>query len=261
MANLVVERDLVVGLRVRIGLTTGGVFDARHVAMVDHGMHAGQGSGRRVVDRDDSSMGVGTAQNLGVQKIPHLEVIGEGRVALHQPECVDLHLGLTHDSGDRYVRRRNDARDGGRTDRWIVLRVVDSGVDAVSHRFDHQGAEGFCLLASENCCRLLDCRHRLHVGRLAVENARKHVPDLVLVGVRVPVEQGEGSQHHGTGRIARLHRSCGSEGRLDGMEVAVGVQGLHRGDRMTVGLCRQDDLRARQPTIDEYSRGPGLARG
>ena len=83
VADLVVKRNLVVGLGIWVRLTTGGVLDSRHVAVVDHSMNAGQGSGRRVVDGDDPSVGVGAAENLGVQQTAHLKVVGERRVALY----------------------------------------------------------------------------------------------------------------------------------------------------------------------------------
>ena len=46
-------------------------------------MNAGQGSGRRVVNGDDPSVGVGAAENLGVQQTAHLEVVSERWVAFY----------------------------------------------------------------------------------------------------------------------------------------------------------------------------------
>ncbi len=90
VAHFVVEADLIVGRRIGVALSAGGVFDALDVFVMDDGVHAGQRDGFAVVDVQDAGVGVGAGEQLGVQHAAHVDVIDEGGVAFGQFDGVDF---------------------------------------------------------------------------------------------------------------------------------------------------------------------------
>ena len=61
-------------------------------------MDAGQRPRPRVVDGDDAGVGVRASQHLRVQHAAQLDVVGEGGVALREPQRIDLALWLADHS-------------------------------------------------------------------------------------------------------------------------------------------------------------------
>ena len=75
------------------------------------------------------------------------------------------------------------------------------------------------------------------------------------------LKESESSEHHGAYRIAGLHRPSSSEGRLDWVEVPVGVQRFDGSDRVATCLNSQDNLRTSQSTVDQNGRSSSFTRG
>ena len=225
VADPVIEADLVVGVGVGPALPAGGVLHPGGVGVVQHLVHAGDGPGLRVVDSQDAGVGVRAAQNLGVQHPPGLYVVGEGGVALGQAHRVDLDFGLADHGHVGHLPRRHQpghglGRFGGRS---VGVRFRGRPV-AVGHRFDDERREWLGLLAPPHRRSPLHGLHRLRVGGLAVEDARQHVSDLLVGRVGALLQQGEGPEDHRTRGIARLERSDGHEGGLDGMQFGRDVE-------------------------------------
>ena len=65
--------------------------------MGEDGVHAGQGARLADVDALDQGVGVGAVEQHPDQHPAHLQVVGEGRVALHELERVDLRLRLSQE--------------------------------------------------------------------------------------------------------------------------------------------------------------------
>jgi len=84
VADLVVEADLVMRVRVGPALTARRVLDSLGVLVVQNRVHSGQRHSGRVVYVDDVGVGVRAAQHLGHQLATLGEVVGECRVALGQ---------------------------------------------------------------------------------------------------------------------------------------------------------------------------------
>ena len=78
----------------RVGLAGGGVDDTRHVLVGQHGVHAGQRARLARVDALDAAVRDRAVQDLADQHAAHLDVVGEGRLALRQLDRV--HLRLRH---------------------------------------------------------------------------------------------------------------------------------------------------------------------
>ena len=66
VANLVVEADLVVRRRVRVGLASRRILDALDVLVVDDCPDTGQGERLCIIDGDDTRMGMGACQQFCV---------------------------------------------------------------------------------------------------------------------------------------------------------------------------------------------------
>ena len=99
VAHLVVKAHLVVRSRVRPALAARGILHPWRVAVVQHCVDSGQSSCLRVVYRDDACMGMGAAQDFRVEHPAKLDVVGEGRVALDEPQSLHLVLGLADHCG------------------------------------------------------------------------------------------------------------------------------------------------------------------
>ena len=113
-ADLVVEADLVPRRGVRPGLTARGVLHPWRVAVVDHGVHAGQRPGLAVVDGQDASVCVRAAQHLGIQHVAQVDVVGEDGPSLGETQGVDLGLGLSDHCRAGDVARQDDVGHGKR---------------------------------------------------------------------------------------------------------------------------------------------------
>ena len=150
VANPVVEADLVVGMGVGPALPAGRVLDPGGVAVVQHGMHAGNGCGLRVVDAQDPGVGVGAAQHLGVQHPPGLDVVGERGVALGQAHRVDLDLRLAHYGHFGHLAGRHQAGHGLGGVGGLAVGIGGGGAVAVGERPEHQGCERLGVLAPQD---------------------------------------------------------------------------------------------------------------
>ena len=259
VSDPVVEAHLVVGVGVGPALPAGCVLDPGRVAVMQHRVDPLDGPGRRVVDAQDAGVGVRAAQHLGVQHPPGLHVVGEGRVALGQPHRVHLDLGLAdHGHVGHLLRRHQPGHCMGRFGSRAAGGRLGGRPIAVGERLDDQRCERLGLLAPEHRRRPLDGLHRLHVGGLAVEDAREHVPDLVLGRVGVLLQQGERAEDHRTRGVAGLEGSDGHECGLDGMQVRRDVERLDGGDPVAVGGGGQDHVGGGESPVVEHRGRAGL---
>ena len=202
-------------------------------------------------------MGVGTAQDLGLQLTALDEIVGERRVALHQLDGVDLDLGFADHRHLRHVEAGDEAGHCVGCHRRRVGRVDVDGVHPVGHRCEDQRAERFWPLAPHHRSSPFDGLDRLHVCRFPIENAGQHVANFGLTRVGVGFEQHPRSQHGRRGRVPGLHGAGGHERRLNGVEVDP-VEGLACHDLMPVGLGSQHAIGVDQPMVDENRRRAGL---
>jgi hypothetical protein len=228
-------------------------------------VHPGHGPGPGVVDRDDAGMGVRASQHLRVQHPAQLHVVGEGRVALDQPQPVHLGLGLPDHDGLRHLGRP-DHRGHGRPQAVIggerqfgAWRLAGRGVPAGQGLDDHR-PHRLRLLAAQQRRGSPHRRHDLHVAGLAIEDPGQRVCDLPLVGVRVPLEERLGGEDHGARGVARLQCARIDKSLLDGVQFAGRhVEGLHGGHRVTVGLRRQQHVGGNDPAVQEHAGRARLA--
>ncbi len=109
-AHLAVQREGVQRAGDRIRLTGGGVHDARQVLPGEHGCDARQGQGLGDVDADDTRVRKRAVQHLGHQHAAHLDIGGEGRLALRQLDGVDLGLRFPDRRPGHDLRGHLDAR-------------------------------------------------------------------------------------------------------------------------------------------------------
>ena len=70
-------------------------------------MHSRQGARLRVVDLDDSGMGMRAVEHFGVEHVAHFDVVDKGRQTFRQLYGVDLALRLADHLGFRDVGTRN----------------------------------------------------------------------------------------------------------------------------------------------------------
>ena len=107
MAHFVIETDLIVGRRIGVRLAAGGIAHARHILVVNHGMHAIQIARFAVIDIEDAGVGMGAGQQLAVEHAAHFKIIDEGGIALGQLEGVDFDFGFA----DHFHFRHNGGHD------------------------------------------------------------------------------------------------------------------------------------------------------
>ena len=133
-------------------------------------------------------MGVGAAQDLGVQQAPRLEVGGKSRVPLNKAKSVHLDLGLADHRGRWDVTGWHQPGNGGRRVGCRISRVDIDRVSPIGHGLGDQRSEGFGLGTPQYGGRLADGGYRLHVGGLPVQDPREHVSDGLVVRVGVGLQ-------------------------------------------------------------------------
>src|SRR5258708_31150380 len=98
------------------------------------------------------------------------------------------------------------------------------------------GAMGALLLLGGRVLGRLD---DVQVAGAAAEIAGDGLADLRLAGIRVARQQRAAGDHHPRRAVATLEAVLLPETFLDGMELAVLLQALHRRDLAAIGLHRQ----------------------
>ena len=116
------------------------------------------------------------------------------------------------------------------------------------------------LLAPQPGSRQAHRLDDLHIAGAAAVVGRQRLADLLLSGVRYPIQQGLCGKHHARGAKAALYRTHIQKGLLDGMQAAVrpleALDGehcfaLHTGQRHHAGVHR--------PPVQQNGTGPALA--
>ena len=216
VADLVVKAALVVRLRVGEALSTRGVADPWHVLVVEHRPDTRQRPGLCVVDGNDSGMGMGAVQHLGVEQTADLDVVDERRIPLGQLEGVDLWLGLADHRGLGHLRAgiysgREDGKGGGVGDTIV-------GVERVGERRNVSERNVLHRLAAHCGPGAQDGMDRPEIAGLTVEHAGQDVASLRFGGIRLACEQLLGRQHLRRARVAGLHGARVDESLLDRMD-------------------------------------------
>src|SRR5215468_51461 len=106
---------------------------------------------------------------------------------------------------------------------------------------------------------MLDRLDDVHVARAPAEVARDAPADLVLAGLRVLLEEGVAGHEHARGAVAALEPVLGHEAFLEGMELAVLLEPLHRHDLPAVGLHSEYRAGLHGPAVEENGAGAAVA--
>src|SRR5262249_3536819 len=107
---------------------------------------------------------------------------------------------------------------------------------------------------------MLDRLDDVHVARTPAEVARDAPADLVLAGLRVLLEEGIAGHEHTRRTVAALEPVLGHEAFLEGMELAVLLEPLHRHDLPAVGLHREYRAGLHGPAVQEDGAGAAVGR-
>src|SRR5262245_49341268 len=108
---------------------------------------------------------------------------------------------------------------------------------------------------------MLDRLDDVHVARASTEIAGDTPADLVLAGLRVLLEEGVAGHEHARRAVAALEAVLGYEAFLEGMELAVLLEPLHRHDLPAVGLHRKDRAGLHGPAVQADAAGAAARRG
>ena len=90
-------------------------------------MHSREGECSRVVDVEDAGVRVRAAQHLAVEHAAKFDVVGERRVAVGEPDAIDLELRLPDDRHLGYVDRGDQAGTAGDAPGAVGVGVRDGG--------------------------------------------------------------------------------------------------------------------------------------
>ena len=105
----------------------------------------------------------------------------------------------------------------------------------------------------------MDRFDRLHICGFSVKYSRQHVSNLCVGWCRVLLEERQSAEHHCARRITGLKCAGCNERSLDRVKLSFNIQSFDRGDGVTIGLYRKDDITADKFAIEQYSPRTGLA--
>src|SRR4029077_13640540 len=99
----------------------------------------------------------------------------------------------------------------------------------------------------------------LLVAGAAAQVARERLPDLVVRGARIVVEQVDGRNAPAPSAEPALHGSCGEERLLDAVQRASSGDAFHGDDVVPVGLSGEGEARADEVAVEEHRARTALA--
>jgi len=250
----------------------------RQILIREHGNHPRERAGFADIDAFDPGVRDRAFEHFGVKHAAQLEVIGESRLALDQPQGVHLLLRLAHHPGLRDRLGEHDGRQDDRPGpeagpalrrRWgDLLRGERFGEGDRPFRGDDHPLRLFFdrgnRLPAHAGGGPQHRLHRLQVAGAPAEDAAEGLPDLRLGGVGVAVQEGFGGQHEGGGAEAALDGAGLHEGLLDRMQTLCPSpaqlrrpsHSLHGEDGAAVDLRRQGDAGEDRGSIEEDGAHP-----
>ncbi len=250
----IVEADLVVGEWVGVALATRRISHSRHVPVMEYGVDAGERRGSRVVDVNDPCVRVRAVEHLRHEGAGGNDVVGEGRIALHQLDGIDLDLGVADDTGVRHVDAWNDLwSDRGQGGHILV------GRGAARERIEEGDVNALGIVPADHRGRPQDGVDWTQIAGLAVKDAREGIPDVVFGRVRIRGDQGLCSEDHCRRGVPGLDCAGLDECFLNRVEVAGAAHALNGLDLVAIGLSCQHQVGGDEDAVYEHGRRSGLS--